>query len=139
MRTVRTQPPSFPDVPPNRPLDLPVGQRWHVVCGDAGRWRVGLYSPTKAAPEEIGELERHDCPELFVLLEGRVSLLLVEDGAPRVLELEPGRPVLVTAPHSGFCPDGPGTGSALVVERDAFRTDYDTVADWLRAAAGPTR
>lgn len=130
MRTVHTQPPSFPDVAVNQPLDWPAAGRWHVVCGDTGHWRVGVYSPTKASVEEVTELERHDCPELFLLLEGRVSLLLVEDGAPRVLELEPGRPVLVTAPHTGFCPDGPGTGTALVVERDTFRTDYDTVEAW---------
>lgn len=131
MRTVHTRPPSFPDVAAGRPLDLPASGRWHVVCGDAGHWRMGVYSPTKAAAEEIEELERHDCPELFLLLDGRVSLLIADGGAPRVLELEPGRPVLVTAPHDGFCPDGPGTGTALVIERDAFRTDYDTVAAWL--------
>ena len=134
MRTVETRRPSFPDVAPNRLLDLPASGRWHVVCGDAGHWRMGLYSPTKGAPEEVRELEQHDCPELFLLLEGRVSLLTIEDGAPSVTELEPGRPVLVTAPHTGFCPDGPGTGTALVVERDEFRTTYRSVEDWIEAA-----
>ena len=44
--------------------------------------------------------------------------------------LEPGRPVLVASPHCGFCPDGPHTGVALVVERDAFTTEYRAPAEW---------
>ena len=38
--------------------------------------------------------------------------------------------VLVKAPHSGYCPDGPHTGVAFVVERDAFETEYRTVEEW---------
>jgi hypothetical protein len=72
-------------------------------------------------------LELHDCPELFLLLSGRLTLLLATDGAIRQLPLEPGRPVLVTAPHCGFCPDGPHTGTAFVVERDSFDTTYNPV------------
>lgn len=130
MRTVTTNRPSFPAVSVDRLLSPPPAGRWNVVCGDEGHWRVGLYRPTDTSRGEIGELERHDCPELFVLLEGRVTLLLVEGGAEREVELEPGRPVLVTAPHGGFCPDGPGTGTAFVVERDAFTTEYRTVEEW---------
>ena len=39
-------------------------------------------------------------------------------------------PVLVTAPHAGFCPDGPHSGRALVVERDAFDTKYGSPTEF---------
>ena len=131
MRAVDTIPPSFPQVAANTLLDAAAGVRWQVLCGDAGHWRLGVYSPPEITREEIEELEWHDCPELFVLLDGRLSLLLVEGGRERRVDLEPGRPTLVTAPHTGLCPDGPHTGRALVVERDAFHTEYRTVTEWV--------
>jgi hypothetical protein len=131
MRAVSVVPPSFPDVPPDAPLAIADRTRWQVLCGDAGHWRVGVFSPAATRPEDLPELERHTCPELFWLLDGRLHLLLAEPGGLRELPLEPGRPVLVTAPHDGFCPDGPHTGRALVVERDAFGTEYRSVEDWF--------
>ncbi len=135
MRTVKTSPPSFPRVEPNAPFPLPAGQTWQVLCGDAGHWRAGVYSPAAAGREDCPELERHDCPELFLLLSGRLSLLVGRDRQVVELPLEVGRPVLVTAPHAGFCPDGPHTGVALVIERDAFETEYGT---WDEQTASQT-
>ena len=131
MRTVTVLPPSFPDIPVDIPLEPRAGQRWQVICGDAAHWRVGLYSPTEDHLAEIVELERHDCPELFLLLEGELTLVLAERGGLRELPLELGRPVLVRAPHGGFCPRGPHGGTALVVERDRFTTEYRLVNEWL--------
>lgn len=131
MRFVSVEPPSFPQVAPNTALPVEAGDvRWQVVCGDAGHWRVGVYSPAATRADQLAELERHTCPELFWLLEGRLTLLLAAPGGPRELPLEPDRPVLVTAPHDGFCPDGPHTGRALVVERDTFSTEYRLWRDW---------
>lgn len=130
-RIVQTRPPSFPDAEPNGPLEHAAGQRWQVLCGDSGHWRAGIYSPAETSAREIKELEQHDCPELFLLLSGRLTLILAVGGEQRQLALEPGKPVLVDAPHSGFCPDGPHTGAAFVVERDSFDTEYRSVAEWL--------
>ncbi|MBM4355503.1 MAG: hypothetical protein FJ109_17230 [Deltaproteobacteria bacterium] len=132
MRTVTTEPPSFPAVTPDELLPQAASGRWQVVCGDAGHWRVGVYSPGEVGPGDIRELEQHDCPELFLLQSGEVSLLLVRDGKPEVVRLEAGRPILVQAPHNGFCPNGPHSGVALVVERDRFQTVYRTVDEWVR-------
>lgn len=124
-RKVQVTSPSFPEVPFDALLSaFEPGQRWQVLCGDAEHWRVGVYSPPETRAEELEELERHDCPEFFLLLSGRLTLLLTGADGPEELELEQGRPALVTAPHGGFCPDGPHTGVALVVERDAFTTEY---------------
>jgi len=124
-RRVATRRPSFPSVEPDTLLTPEAGVRWQVACGDHGHWRVGFYSPGETSVDEIAELEQHDCPEFFLLLSGRVRLVLGEaDGGFREVGLRPGRPILVDAPHCGFCPDGPHTGVALVVERDAFETIY---------------
>lgn len=131
MRTVSTRPPSFPDAPTNVPL-VPEGpQRWQVLCGDGGHWRVGVYSPPEDRLGACRELEWHDCPELFLLMSGRVTLVLSDGaGGVREMPLEPGRPVLVTVPHSAYCPDGPHGGTCLVVERDSFDTEYRDVEAW---------
>ncbi|MHB8877260.1 MAG: hypothetical protein ACYC8T_26475 [Myxococcaceae bacterium] len=124
MRLEKTRAPSFPDARVNAPLGAAKGVRWQVLCGDSGHWRVGLYSPAETSAPECQELEQHDCPELFLLTSGRMTLLLSEEGALRELPLELGRPVKVEGPHSAFCPDGPHCGVALVVERDEFDTGY---------------
>jgi hypothetical protein len=133
MRVVRTEPPSFPVVAVDSLLDVIPRERWQVLCGDAGHWRLGAYSPPQSRPEQIDDLERHDCPELFVLMSGRVNLVLSDGrGGTREVPLEFGKPILVEAPHSAYCPDGPHTGTCLVVERDAFMTEYRTPAEWIR-------
>lgn len=125
MKQVKTERPSFPAVEKNVPLGPFPPCRWQVVCGDDGHWRVGLYSPEFSSLDEISELEQHSCPELFWLVSGRIVLVLGNGGGGlKEVPLEQGRPVLVTAPHSAYCPDGPYTGLALVVERDEFVTEY---------------
>lgn len=130
MRKVAVTAPSFPDVAPETPLPIQPDIRWQVMCGDAEHWRAGVFSPPESSAEEIEELERHTCPELFVLLEGRLVLLIAGASGVEELELRRGEPVLVTAPHAGFCPDGPFTGSAFVVERDLFETQYRGKLQW---------
>ncbi len=124
MRTVTTKRPSFPDAPVNVPLEFIEGERWQVPCGDGGHWRMGFYSPEFGSAADIEELEWHDCPELFLLIEGKVSLVLSDDEGERIVALEPKKPVLVTCRHAGFCPKGPFTGVCAVIERDAFETEY---------------
>jgi hypothetical protein len=64
---------------------------------------------------------------------GALTLVLWEHGALRELPLEPNRPVLVTAPHGGYCPNGSHSGRALVVERDQFTTHYHTLGELAAA------
>lgn len=130
-RRVTVEPPSFPTVPANVGLGAAAGAEWTVLCGDAEHWRVGIYSPAASSAAALAELERHTCPEAFVLLSGRVVLVLADgSGGVQELELMPGRPVLVVAPHAGYCPDGPHRGAAFVVERDVFSTEYRRPAGW---------
>ncbi len=129
-RFVTVSAPSFPDALFNGPLTVDPGQRWQVLCGDTDHWRVGVFSPPETRADDLAELERHDCPELFLLISGRLTLVLAGPNGPEELPLQQGQPVLVTAPHGGFCPDGPHSGAALVVERDAFTTEYRPHGEW---------
>lgn len=124
MRIVETKQPSFPEFPPNTLMPLGPYERWQVLGGDTNHWRVGFYSPEVGHQSEIQELERHDCPELFMLISGRVSLVLADDDGERIVELLPQQPLIVTCRHAGFCPMGPYSGTAIVIERDAFTTEY---------------
>ena len=130
MRSETVDRPSFPAAAENEILTGAAGLRWQVLCGDRDHWRMGIYSPGKSRRDQIEELERHDCPEIFLLLRGRLTLVLVEAGQVRELALAPEQPALITAPHAGYCPDGAHTGAALVIERDAFTTEYRTVGEW---------
>jgi hypothetical protein len=130
MRQVKTTRPSFPAAPADVLLEWTQGERWQVLCGDEGHWRLGAFAPPEVARGEIAELEQHDCPELFVLVSGRLTLVIARDGEVVEVPLEAGRPILVASPHAGYCPDGPHTGVALVIERDAFDTEYRAVTDW---------
>lgn len=130
-RFVTVTAPSFPDVAFDESLTPRPAVRWQVLCGDPDHWRAGLYCPPESSLADVGELERHTCPELFLLLRGRLILVLADGGGGvRELELEPGKPVIVTSPHTAYCPDGPYTGEAFVVERDLFGTEYRRPADW---------
>jgi hypothetical protein len=75
-------------------------------------------------------LEKHSCPELFVLIEGEVILVLAKNNELHTLKLEKFKPVLVDAWHSGFCPEGPLSGKTLIIERDHFTTEYRAAKDF---------
>ena len=80
---------------------------WQVLCGDTSHWRAGVYSPPTSSFDEIHELEKHSCGELTLVIEEK--------------------PVFINAWHNGYCPKGPYTGKAFVVERDEFITKYKSV------------
>ena len=92
-----------------------------------------MYSPKETSRAELHNLERHDCPELFVLLHGSLTLVIAESSGLREIVLEPHVPVLVAAPHAGYCPRGPYSGVALVVERDSFDTEYRPARSWIES------
>ncbi|MEI6093507.1 MAG: hypothetical protein WCQ47_07490 [bacterium] len=127
LKTVKTQSPSFPDAKQNVPLCAENKKLWQVFCGDKEHWRTGLYSPEADSAESIDTLEKHSCSEFFILLSGNVSLLIEENNTLKTVVLEPLKPILVDTWHNGFCPKGKNSGTALVVERDEFTTEYKSL------------
>ncbi|MCX6112456.1 MAG: hypothetical protein NTY22_04120 [Proteobacteria bacterium] len=128
LKTVKVRPLSFSDIHKNKPLEIKKEKLWQVLCGDKGHWRVGLYSPEVDSIEAIDRFEKHSCPEFFVLLSGNMSLVIRNKKKPKIIKLEPLKPVMIDTWHSGFCPNGKHTGIALVVERDEFITKYQSMA-----------
>ncbi len=128
-KIVEIKSPSFPNVRCCEHLSFDHEQCWQVLCGDRSHWRAGIYSPAFSSEDEITELERHSCPELFMLIDGKVTLVVEENGQRRKLQLEHGKPVMVSTWHNAYCPNGAYTGKAFVVERDEFITEYKSVKD----------
>lgn len=88
-----------------------------------GEWNAGVYSPSESSIVEIDELVDPQVPTLFLLLEGRVTIVFANNiGELHETALEPGQPLLVTAPHAAYCPDGPHEGVVLMVERAELRS-----------------
>ena len=130
MREVSVTGNSFPEAVLNAPIELEKKKLWQVLCGDKEHWRCGLYSPVFSTRDEINELECHTCPELFVLIEGSITLLLYnKQKGFYELDLELNIPSLITDYHCGFCKDGKYSGKALVIERDIFKTIYKTLEE----------
>jgi hypothetical protein len=123
-KKVLTKAGSFPKFALHKGLKTKDKQRWQVLCGDLNHWRVGYYSPKDKSADQIKELEKHTCVELFLLLSGSVTLIIDNGKGECLLPLEPMKPVMVSGWHCGFCPKGPHTGIAMVVERDKFSTVY---------------
>jgi len=115
---------SFPKFALHRGLAARPKKEWQVLCGDRNHWRVGYYSPPQGKARAVKRLEKHTCVELFLLLSGRITLIMDDGRGEFELKLEPMKPVMVTGWHCGYCPKGPFTGVALVVERDQFSTIY---------------
>jgi len=130
MEIVEVKSPSFPEVAANELLNTEHGIRWHVLCGDKDHWRTGFYSPEQNNFIQIDRLEKHTCPELFMLMEGELTLIIAKEDRLETIKLEKHKPILIDTWHNGFCPNGPFTGKALVVERDNFVTEYRTVKDF---------
>lgn len=128
-RYVEVKGASFPEANKNTHLKVAPLKKWQVLCGDSKHWRTGIYSPSASNINDIEELEKHSCPELFLLLEGELTLVLEENKKLVELKLQKGLPVLVDSFHSGYCPNGAHTGKAFIVERDEFITEYRAVKD----------
>jgi hypothetical protein len=124
MATRSVRPPEVIPLPGmERPLRWRPDERWQLMCGDENSWRAGVLSPVETSLFEIDELVQHDCPVLFLLLEGHLTVVFANNaGELHELPLEPGAPVLISAPHAAYCPDGPHRGVALIVQRADLST-----------------
>ncbi len=100
--------------------------RWWIAFRDSDRWQIGVYCPENCSREDVRMLERHDAPELFVLLRGSIVLVVEEGGVVREVPMEPGKLYVVEEWHNAYRPGG-CEGVALVVERPGVRTEFKEV------------
>lgn len=111
---------------PIKVIDVRTEERWKVVFREGEKWQVGLYSPENTSLEEIKTLEKHDAPELFMLVRGSMVLVVEEDGNLREVPLEYGKLYIVEEWHNAYRPGGK-EGVALVVERPDIKTEFKEV------------
>ncbi len=101
--------------------------RWQIIFqqGQAKGYQIGLYAPELCSAKKITHLEIHSGPEIFLLLQGEVSLVIRDTNndpqSEEIILLQPGIPVLVFGYHNGFSPN---QGTALVVEEMALQTNF---------------
>lgn len=99
-------------------------ERWSVVFADEPQWRAGIYVPENSSREEIVILERHNRPELFLLIEGEIVLVVSSDGVKvEEVPMEPGKLYVVEEWHNAYRPGGK-PGKALVIEAAGIQTEY---------------
>lgn len=101
-------------------------QRWKVIfehpsgCG----YKLGVYFPEFADKASIDSLEKHSGPELFLLINGTVKILVRDYlgtlASEKELWLQPGQAVLVWGYHNAYSPD---RGSLWVLEECAMKTE----------------
>ncbi len=96
---------------------------WKVFFKDKGKWLFGIYVPNAKRRSEVKRLEKHKYPELFYLIDGKVTLILKENGEIKELPLKKDEVVVVDTWHNGYRPMGK-KGVCLVIERDRNPTKY---------------
>lgn len=96
-------------------------KRWRVLFTEDKKWLVGLYIPNSKSRKELPYLEKHSHSELFLLLDGEVTLALSDGKRARDVPMKKGELLIVDEWHNGYSKRG---GKALVVERVGQKTRY---------------
>jgi hypothetical protein len=113
-------------------LEARSDQRWQVIFREGDRWQVGIYTPENTSLNEIVVLERHDRPELFLLVSGEIVLVLSKDGSQlEEVRMLPGKIYIVDEWHNAYRPLGK-SGIALVIEAPDITTEYLEVSPRCR-------
>lgn len=107
-------------------LSLQSKKRWKVIFRDRNNWCCGIYIPEFTDASEIQKFEKHSGPELFLLLEGKVTLVLLENKRRKEVPLKKDKVVVVNTWHNAYRPKG-AKGVALVIERDNIATQWKRV------------
>jgi len=97
---------------------------WNPVFKDDKRWLLGFYKPQAKSLKEIDYLEKHKYPELFLLIEGKIILVIKEkkDSPIKKLALKKGEVVIINCWHNGYALEPDST--ALVIESSDNPTQY---------------
>ncbi|MCD6196378.1 MAG: hypothetical protein J7J82_06305 [Staphylothermus sp.] len=108
-------------------LNISPKSRWEVIFKDNDHWQAGIYVPENTSREDIKYLEKHDAPELFYLIEGRIVLVISSDLKTfHEVEMQPGKIYIVDEWHNAYRPEGV-KGIALVIEKTNIKTQYNEI------------
>lgn len=94
-------------------------KRWNVAAKDNKKWLLGFYIPEFKSRDEIDYLELHKGAELFLLLQGEITLVIKETANSKLQEIKLKRnePVIISCWHNGYNACN-SKSVALVIERD---------------------
>ena len=102
-------------------------KRWEVVFKENDRWQCGIYVPENTSLDDITFLEKHNAPELFVLVRGNIVLVLMDDeGNIKEVNMEEDKIYIVNTWHNAYRPNN-CEGVALVIERPDITTEYKSL------------
>lgn len=112
-------------------IEIEAKRRWEVVFRDGDSWQLGVYVPENESIDDVKILEKHDCPEMFYLVRGRIVLVLSSGDELEEVEMEEGKIYIVECWHNAYRPEG-SPGVALVVERPSVKTEYRPISEFKR-------
>ncbi len=99
-------------------------ERWRVIYKENEKWQCGIYIPENKSLNEIKFVERHNAPELFMLIKGNVTLVIVdEEGNLKEIPMKPEEIYIIATWHNAYRPNGK-EGIVLVIERPDIKTEY---------------
>ena len=101
-------------------------KRWKVIFRHKNNWLCGIYVPEFTDSSEIQKFEKHNGPELFLLLQGKVTLVLLKHKKYKEIPLKKHEIVIVNTWHNAYRPKG-SKGVVLVIERDNISTQWKRV------------
>lgn len=97
--------------------------RWKVLFTDKNHWQCGIYIPEYASSSQITKFEKHNGPELFLLIDGEVNLVILRKNKRIEMPLKKNEIVIVNEWHNAYRPKGK-KGIALVIEKDNISTKW---------------
>lgn len=104
-------------------ISLQSKKRWKIIFRHKNNWRCGIYIPDFTDSSQIQKFEKHDGPELFLLLQGKVTLVLLKHKRRKEVPLKNDEIVIVNTWHNAYRPKG-SKGVALVIEKDNISTQW---------------
>jgi len=102
-------------------ISLQSRKRWKIIFRHKNNWLCGIYIPEFTDVSQIKKFEKHDGPELFLLLEGKVTLVLLEGNKRCKVPLKKNKIVIVNTWHNAYRPKD-SKGVVLVIEKDNIST-----------------
>ena len=95
--------------------------RWQVVF-EEGNWLCGIYQPENKSLADVSKLEKHDAPELFLLVRGEITMVISKDGKNlEEYRLKPGEVFITNQWHNAYSEGG---GRAMVIEKCGVKTEF---------------
>lgn len=93
------------------------------MFNDKNHWKCGVYIPEYTDISEIKRFEKHNGPEMFLLIDGDVNLVVLKKNEKRKISLKKNQIIIINDWHNAYRPKDK-KGIVLVIERDNISTEW---------------